>query len=113
MITLKDALNYAVLKGKKYEIDAPQTYKKYAWDKDFINPHNSELYYDFKIGINFSDGIWVWFKAFGVLGTKDLNIDMPMHFHERYSQMNGKSIKGWKTGYRFEQKITEVTKNLF
>lgn len=111
MKTLKELKNFCEKNNVRYEINPHygKTYDiptvedgKLVWKE-----HRTLLGYE--IGMNNISGKcgksewqWVWFEA---TCFEELTDNVVFYFRERYSQVNGKSYKGWREAMNAENTI--------
>jgi len=98
-LTVEKIQAYAEAKGIDYEIDLPQSFVRYNWDREVINASNSITRETTMIGIEFTRDCYFWFVTY--YGQNDSEVC----FVERYNRNNGKSITAFTTGWNAERKI--------
>ena len=101
MITRQQIIEYATLKGLKYEETFPHTYNRYT-NEPLPKEYLSEEFRQYQIGLNTRDGIWYWFDCWVV---EPNNVNEGLFFRQRYSQNTGNVCKSFNTGFNLELKI--------
>ena len=112
MKTLKELKDFCNKFGIRYEICERLGDETY----DFVNGTWYRPVLGYEIGMNnisgrkgFSEWSWTWFKTF-TLPSEELTDDTHFWFDRRYSQMVGKTYKGWNEEFKAMHIIENRTK---